>query len=284
MTPSKSEPAGLELPGTFKKLNDIADSPRTRTALWGSGGSGKTRFIMSATRPLIYLGFDRPLEPKTWAGEGFDVEDVYVYDFSSRLEAPKIVIEDVRRVIRDAADQRVGTLAIDNGKVYWDLITEALKDSNYRKGAMVYGEPNAFMKETFTTGGGNPAGLSSEMNFIITYPAADEWTTRPDPNNPDKTITDRSGRYVPAWWNKTEYGVDAVLWLYRWPTLGAMAVPPQPPSPDVKRSGVTYWARPSKFLGDPELVGADIEDPSFDKMWFNAFGEHAKHGAFRGKK
>ncbi len=277
-------PSGLTLPGSFKKLNDVQASNRSRTAVWGGGGSGKTRYVMSATRPLIYLGFDRPLEPAVWESQGFDVSDVYVYDFSSRLESPKIVVEDVRAVVRQAADKRVGTLAVDNGKVFWDLVTEALKDANYRKGAMVYGEPNAFMKEVFTTAGGNPAGLPSEMNFIITYPAADEWTTRVDPNNPDKTITDRSGKYVPAWWNKTEYGVDAVLWMYRWPTLSAMAVPPIPPSPEVVRSGVTYWARPSKFLGDPELVGADINDPSFDKIWFNTFGTHAGKGAFREKK
>ncbi len=279
---TKAEPEGLTLPGQHRKLRSIEASPRTRTALWGSGGSGKTRFLMSATRPLIYLGFDRPLEPAAWESQGFDVDDVYVYDFSSRQEAPSVVIEDVRAVVRDAADQRIGTLAFDNGKVWWDMVTAALKDANPKKGALGFGEPNSFMKEIFTTAGGNPAGLPSSMNFIITYPATDEWVLTEDENG--KKSRGPSGKYLPHWWSHTEYGVDAVLWLYRWPHLKEMAIPFNPPIAATNQSGVTYWARPSKFLGDRELVGADIENPSFDKMWHASFGEHAGHGAFREQK
>lgn len=272
-------PSDLKLPGDPVRLNTIADAKRTRTALWGSGGAGKTRYIMSATRPLCYLGFDRPLEPAAWEGQGFDTDDVYVYDFSSRQEAPTILVDDMRRIVREFVNYGEGTLAIDNGKAAWDVVVEALKDPNPKKGAMAYGEPNAYMKELFSRAGGNPAGVPSKLNFIITYPAADEWKVYRD-GETDKIQAQRTGSYVPQWWGRTEYGVDMVLWLYRWPTLNAMAVPLDVPKATKVRQGVTYWARPSKFLAVPDLVGSDIEDPSFDRIWFECFGEHAGNDAW----
>ena len=273
----------LKLPGKPIRLNTIGDAKRIRAALWGSGGAGKTRFLMSAPRPLCYLGFDRPLEPGAWEGQGFDTEDVYAYDFTSRREGATIIVDDVRRTIREFAAYSEGTLAIDNGKVMWDVVVEALKDSNLKKGALGYGDANAFMRQdVFSMAGGNPGGVPSRLNFIITYPATDEWVLTEDENG--RKSRGPSGKYIPHWWGHTEYGVDMVLWLYRWPTLKEMAVPPTVPDAAKARQSVSYWARPSKFLHVPDLVGSDIENPSFDRIWFECYGEHAGQGAWTPKK
>lgn len=270
----------INLPGSPISLADpkLSEAERLLLAVWGSEGAGKTRFLMSAPRPLVIVSFDRQMNPKIWRDDGFDIDDVHYYGFGEDVRGPAAILGAVRAVAKEMIVYGQGTFAIDNAKVFWDMESEASKDPNERKGALGYKDPNLHMSSLYSSLAAPVGGMPSKLNVILTHPAVDEWTS--GLNAEGKRETSTTGRWVPHWWGKTGYFVDAVLWLYRWPTLKGMAVPSAVPDAAKQSIKTSYWARPSKFFYDADAVGADIGDPCFAKVWARSFGSQPPQGTW----
>lgn len=266
-----------KLPGS-PMAPDQRQLKRLLLALWGSEGVGKSRFLLTTRRPTVIVSLDRALDYSGWATE-FDMSDVYLYDFGGSGMSPQKVVEEVKKVAVAMAQHGRGTFCLDNGKILWDLVTDAYKDQNSKRGALAYEEPNNWMMDLHSILSGRGPGGATELSTVFTYPATDEWKTMLNPETGKETGA-RTGKAVPHWWSKSGYAFDGVLWLYRWPTLAGQVVPSNVPKEAERRQEVSYWARPSKFFHAANLVGSDLHNPYFGRLWFEAFGTRPPEGVW----
>lgn len=266
-------------PVTRLTAEALRQARRLTIVPWGSEGVGKTRFLFSCPRPLFLVNLDRPLQLDTLAREGFDLDGVYVLDLDPEWE-PSTVCEAIASFTRDAARNRAGTFGVDNGKRLWDIHQLAYKDANSKRGAMAFGEPNAKMHDLYQTLLTPKAGLPSSLNVVVSHPATDEWRTVVNEETGRET-GQRTGKFVPDQWKHTPFYADVVLWLYRWPPPLAQAYPQGGPKEIEKSDRPGYWARATKFSPDDRLLGMDIKNPSFRRIWSDCFDDAPPEGTWK---
>jgi AAA domain-containing protein len=194
---------------------DARPRPRLILAVDARQKRGKSRFAMTAPRPIAYINLDRAYE----SSADFDTTDIYISDISGAaqkvkpgkgklgedsLKEPKKVAEEVLDLIikrfTAAVDAGVRTVVLDTATRWWEIMRIARFGKIQQVSKEHYGPVKAeFERYLFQA-------MSCTSNIILLHRQRDEYQG-----------DNKTGRFERAGYNDIQYIVHASVELTRIP-------------------------------------------------------------------
>lgn len=177
--------------------------------------TGKTHLALSAPEPVYYLNFDLGLEGVL---EKFlrDGRDIWVYQIKNAHDmtgdAALASWDKLKDTIRQTYESNQGTLVVDTGTEFWELLRMARLGKLTQVKPQHYGLVNGEMREVIRW-----AYAADQMSTIFVHKLKDEWVAGADGSSR------KSGKKEVAGFGEMAYMVQANLETYARPDDGVIS-------------------------------------------------------------